>query len=91
MEFQYTDSKIFLTDENGKVIAEVDFDKMPDGVRNISHTFVDSSLRGQGVAGKLLDACVKKIEENNEKVIPTCSYAVTWFEKHPEYSHLLKD
>ncbi|WP_301589269.1 N-acetyltransferase [Anaerostipes faecis] len=24
------------------------------------------------------------------KVIPTCSYAVRWFEKHPEYQKLLK-
>ncbi len=90
LNFQYENDRIFMTDENGKVIAEIDFPLCEDGVRNINHTFVGECLRGQGVAGKLMDACVKKISENGEKIIPTCSYAAKWFEKHSEYSHLLK-
>lgn len=90
LNFKYEDGRIFLTDDAEKVIAEIDFPMQENGVRNINHTFVDECLRGQGVAGKLMEACVEKISENGEKAVATCSYAAKWFEKHPEMSHLLK-
>ena len=51
MEFQYEKERIFACDEAGKVIAEITF-PVSQGVADINHTFVDGSLRGQGVAGK---------------------------------------
>ncbi len=88
MNFKHSDSRIFMTDDSGKLLAEVTFIE-ENGVRNINHTFVDDSLRGQGVAGKLMEEAVNQIEKNGEKIVPTCSFAVKWFEKHPEFSYLL--
>ena len=89
MNFITESDRIYLNDENGKMIAEVTF-PIRDGIANIDHTFVDDSLRGQGVAGKLLELAIESIEKQNLKVVPMCSYAKVWFEKHPGKSDLLK-
>ncbi len=89
MKFQEKPGHIFLTDDSGKMLAEVTFPTSGDGVAVINHTFVDPSLRGQGVADKLLSAAVKQIRSNNLKARPTCSYAVQWFQRHPEHADLL--
>lgn len=52
------------------------------------HTFVDSSLRGQGVAGKLLDALVKDMQEQNKKIIATCSYVVKKFQEDSSFDFI---
>lgn len=89
MNFIYEEDRIFLQDENKKVIAEVNFPAIGEQTVNIRRTFVDDSLRGQGVAGKLLEAAAAYLTEQNKKVVPTCSYAVKWFEKHPEYERIV--
>ena len=94
MDFIYESNRIYRTDENNKVIAEVTFPSISDTMTsnntvNINHTFVDNSLRGQGVAGQLMVAVAKKLREENKKGILTCSYAISWFEKNDEYSDIL--
>lgn len=84
----YTD-KIILVDDENKALAEVDFPPINDYVVNITHTFVDDSMRGQGVAGKLMDKLVAHLRKKKLKAMPTCTYAVTWFEKHPEAGDVL--
>ncbi len=91
MDFIYEKNRIYLEDENGKTIAEVSFPSISGNVVNIDHTFVDDSLRGQGVAGKLLEAAAEKIRKENMKAFPTCSYAVKWFEKNQEYKDIYVD
>lgn len=80
---------IRLRGEDGRVLAEVTFPSCGENVVDINHTFVDASLRGQGIAGKLLDACAHELERTGCRARPTCSYAVSWFDKHPEWAHLL--
>ncbi|MBS7007474.1 GNAT family N-acetyltransferase [Anaerostipes sp.] len=91
MEFQYEEHRIFAEDEKGKMTAEITFPEVSVDTAVIDHTFVDNSLRGQGVAGKLVEAAAEQLAERGMKVIPTCSYAVSWFQKHPEYQNLLKN
>jgi len=55
MEFTKTNNGFVKYDENGRVIAEITYSNTSNpNVVVADHTFVDSSLRGQGVAGKLL-------------------------------------
>ena len=82
MEFIHEPNRIYGTDENNKVIAEITFQETAPGVYTIDHTIVDSSLQGQGIAGKLVQAAVDDIKEQGGKVEATCSYAVKWLEKH---------
>ncbi len=89
MDFKYEKNKIYLNDENDQMIAVVTFPNIAEDTVNIDHTYVDKSLRGQGVAGKLMEALVTQLKANNQKAKPTCSYAVKWFTDHPEYSDIL--
>nr|WP_319488456.1 GNAT family N-acetyltransferase [uncultured Caproiciproducens sp.] len=88
MEFIYEQNRIYVKNESGLVIAEVTFPDIDAQTVNIDHTFVDDSLRGQGIAGKLLEAAASTLRQQNRKACLTCSYAVKWFEKHPEYCDL---
>lgn len=89
MEFQHEEHRIFAEDEKGKTIAEITFPEVSKDTALIDHTFVDNSLRGQGVAGKLVEAAAQQLNERGMRVIPACSYAVRWFQKHPEYQKML--
>ena len=82
MNFIKEQNRIYLQDETGKLLAEITFKEMEKGIYNIDHTFVDVSLRGQGIASKLVEEAVKEIEAKGGKVEATCSYARSWLEKH---------
>lgn len=80
MEFIKEQSRIYAEDNSGKVIAEITFPKVGEDYC-INHTFVDDSLRGQGVASKLVEMAVEEIRSAGGKVTATCPYAVRWLEK----------
>ncbi len=82
MDFQKESNRIYCENEAGQVIAEITFPETESGIFCIDHTFVDDSLRGQGVAGKLVKMAVEEIQSRNGKVTATCSYAQHWLEKH---------
>lgn len=84
MNFITESDRIYATDPTGKIIAEVTF-PTKDGISIIDHTFVDSSLRGQGIASKLVKLAVDKILAEGNKIGATCSYALAWLKRHPEY------
>lgn len=88
MEFKTEQNRIYIEDEQGKTIAEVTFPKVSDDVVNIDHTFVDRSLRGQGIAGKIMAEAAEHIRNTNKKAKATCSYACDWFDEHDEYSDI---
>ncbi len=92
MDFKYESNRIYLESENGECIAEVVFPNVSENEVNVTRTYVDKSLRGQGVADKLLSALIQDLKKNNKKAAASCScsYAVDWFEKHPEYEDLYK-
>lgn len=92
MDFTRKENQITLYSENGLLLAEVTF-PYTDETRStveVNHTFVDASLRGQGIAGKLMIELADELDKRGLKAVPTCSYAVGWFEKHPEYARLVK-
>ncbi len=90
MDFIYEANRIYAEDESGKLLAEITFPAIDEKTVNMNHTFVDDSLRGQGVAGKLMTAAVETLRAQGKKVSPTCSYAVHWFEKHTDQQDLLE-
>ena len=76
-------------EEGGKMLAEILFPDSSDGVVDITRTFVDEVLRGQGMAGKLMQRAAEEIRATNRRAIPSCSYAVKWFGEHDEYKDIL--
>ena len=61
MEFIYRENEIVLESPEGKTLARVTFPALDAETVEIDHTFVDDSLRGQGVAGKLLEAAAAEL------------------------------
>lgn len=90
MNFTHESNRIVLFGENNKTLAEVTFTNIDENTVDINHTYVDDSLRGQGIAGKLMEHAAEELKAQNKKAVLTCSYAVKWFEKHTEYSQLIK-
>lgn len=85
MHFQHQDNgqkgEFFAINTAGKRTAEIsylwsDVDKI---IAN--HTWVDDSLRGQGVARQLLDVLVAFAREKTLRIIPTCSYVEVMFRR----------
>lgn len=75
---------VYALDDAGKRIAEITFPETAPGVYCMDHTFVDASLRGKGMADKLVRAALEQIRENGGTPTATCSYAAAWLEKHPD-------
>jgi predicted GNAT family acetyltransferase len=63
--------------------------KLSGNVWDFHHTMVPDSMRGMGVAGKLVETALRHVSDQNGKVIPTCSYVKGYIEKHPHFSSLL--
>lgn len=65
----------FTIDQDGKRIAEMTYVRRDAHVIVIDHTFVEPSLRAQGIARQLLDAAVTWARKNKAAIVPECSYA----------------
>ena len=68
--------------------AEITFVHLPDGALSVNHTFVDGSLRGQGLAEKLLDAVADLARKEGRKLTGTCSYAAKQLKENPKYADI---
>lgn len=90
MNFTYTPNQIALYSDDNQLLAEVTYPSVDEDTVNIDHTFVDPSLRGQNIADQLMHAAAEQLKKEQKKAVVTCSYAVKWFGKHPEYDQLVK-
>ncbi len=90
MNFAYNPNQIAYFHSDNNLLAEVTFPNVDENTVDINHTYVDDSLRGQGVAGKLMEATALYLRSQRKKAVLTCSYAISWFEKHTEYQDILK-
>lgn len=56
-----------------------------DGERLVLlHTGVPDELGGRGIAGDLVRAATRRAAADNLTIVPQCSYARSWLEKHPD-------
>jgi len=69
------ENRIYLQDENWNILAEIDFEKIDEKTYNISRTFVDDSVRGQGIGSELVEKAITYLTSKWYKVSATCSYA----------------
>ena len=86
-----SDNGFYIESENGERSAEITFADRDENVIEVDHTFVDPSLRGQGVAGKLLNKVVEYARDTNKKIIPVCSYAQAKMLRNKEYEDVLAE
>ena len=77
----------FESEENG-LLAFADY-RFHDGRYVLTHVEADPKLRGTGAAARLMEAIVARARERGFKLVPRCSYAVTWFARHPEAQDII--
>lgn len=63
--------------------------RLADGVMRIAHTGVPTPLEGQGIAAALMRTALETARREGWKVVPACSYAKAYFQRHHEYDDLL--
>lgn len=93
MQFQHIDNsnkgEFFLDNEQGQRIAEISYVWRGEDKIIADHTWVDDSLRGQGMARQLLDTLVDFAREKQLKIVPTCSYVDVMFKREPSFADVI--
>ncbi|WP_350016927.1 GNAT family N-acetyltransferase [Rhodanobacter sp. IGA1.0] len=59
------------------------------GVMTITHTGVPAEVGGRGIAAALVQTAMDTARSEGWKVVPACSYAAAWMQRHPDYADLL--
>lgn len=76
----------FFIERNGVRVAEMTYRRVDPATVLVDHTEVDVSLRGGGVARRLLDAAVSWARKNGIRIDATCSYVVAQFARDKSLS-----
>lgn len=53
---------------------------------DIQHTIVPSAIGGRGIAAALVKTAYDYAQASDLRCEATCSYAVAWLKRHPEYT-----
>jgi len=93
MEFRHQNNQqkgeFYLDNEKGKRIAEISYLWRDEHHIIANHTWVDDSLRGQGIARQLLDRLVEFAREKKLKIVPTCSYVDLMFRREKSFADVV--
>lgn len=87
--FKTDENRFYLENADGKVIAYVGYVVSGENVLIINGTFVDPSLRGQGIGQSLIEQVVKLAIDNDKKIFPLCPYARKIMEANEGFSQLI--
>ncbi|SFE28684.1 hypothetical protein SAMN05216238_11220 [Lentibacillus persicus] len=82
------DHKFYIGDEEDPK-AEITYIDVDADTLNVDHTYVSEDLRGEGIAGKLVEKMVNFARDEGKKIDPTCEYTKKKMEKTPEYHDVL--
>ncbi len=75
--------KFYIGESGENFTAEITWQVRGDGALIADHTFVDNSLRGQGIAAKLLDHLTVYARDNQLKIVPLCPYISKAMDRTP--------
>ena len=70
--------------------AYVSYSRPDDATIEIRHTVVPDDEEGRGLASALVRAAIEYARRQRLRVVPTCSFARGWFERHPGERDVLK-
>jgi uncharacterized protein len=71
----------FYVEQGGQRVAELEYARQGKSRAVLVHTEVSDSLRGQGVARKLVEAAVAWARESGTRLVPVCPYARSVFDR----------
>ncbi len=72
----------FEMEQQGQIVFA---DYRRDGSRLIiDHVEAPVALRGTGAASRFMEGLVAAARAEGSTIVPVCSYAVVWLQRHPE-------
>lgn len=80
---------VFHLEKDGQRVGEMSYRRATATQVTIDHTGVMVSMRGQGLARRLLDAAVQWARATQTKIVPDCSYAAAHFARDPSIRDVL--
>lgn len=89
LTIQKGENKFYIGDDIKEPLAEITFVESGEDRIVVDHTYVSNELRGQGVAGKLVEEVVQYAREKNKRIIPLCPYVKKKMDKIPEFQDVL--
>lgn len=89
LTIQKGENKFYIGDDIKEPLAEITFVESGEDRIVVDHTYVSNELRGQGVAGKLVEEVVQYAREKNKWIIPLCPYVKKKMDKTPEFQDVL--
>jgi predicted GNAT family acetyltransferase len=73
---------------DGEPVGELDY-RFEDGVVLLAHTEVPPSLRGQGLASRLVAGALDDIRSRGLRIAPLCPFVAAYLSRHPEQGDLV--
>lgn len=80
-----TEANQIVYREGGRTLAFIHWTTLNAHTITADHTFVDESLRGQGVGKKLLDALAAHAAAQGWKIRAVYPFVQAWFARSGEY------
>ena len=78
-----------LLGSDGQQLGQMTFSRARDDLVIIDHTEIDDSLRGKGGGLRLFNGMVDWARNTGTKIMSTCPFANSMFERHPESRDVL--
>ena len=66
----------FIRNELQEIVAKIVFHLDEQGRIVVTSTFVDPSLRGQGIANQLMNKIIELAQAEQRLIVPECSFAL---------------
>lgn len=89
MDFHFEKERMSMRDEKGAEMGFIHFAQVNCQLVNIDHVFTSPDFRGQGVAGKMMEALLEYLTQQEKKAILTCPYAQRYVAERPQWNHIL--
>ncbi|WP_300729538.1 GNAT family N-acetyltransferase [uncultured Bacteroides sp.] len=84
MDVRHDETRCLFLVETDGCTAYVEYE-IHDGKLDILHTIVPKAIGGRGIASVLVQTAYDYARANNLRPYATCSYAVAWLLRHPDY------
>jgi uncharacterized protein len=81
---------VFFIEENGSRLGQMTYRRENDHHIIIDHTEVGEALKGKGAGKQLVSRAVEWARENKLMITPECTFALSLFERIPEFSGVWK-
>lgn len=71
------------------ITAYLSYDSIDNNTLDYRHTIVPPELGGRGIGSALTKYALDHAQNNNKKIVASCSFVAKYIDKHSQYKQLL--